>query len=276
MLNLDNILKELDRVGLLGQGIKLAVLDNGCYSHDSLKHITLYNPLGYSATPMGTKHGTTVTGIVSGRPFLGIPINIGQDDSLFYPGGVAPKAEVKVFKVDEQYSYNSLYKALKDIKEDGTYDIVSLSFRTPPPTEHEQMRLLIEELESHGTFVFAASGNEGNLEKVVYPACVEKVISVGALNYFIKRPEYTNDESDVYCFGEVIAPHGERNALNFVTGTSIATPAVAGLVGLAFQYARSIGYDTVSHKKRIISLFKREKEIKFETLKKIFSDINSL
>lgn len=273
LLKLDKL---LGTASLFGQGIQLAILENRCHlTHDSLKdnNITMVNPFGYSEIPQGFKHGTAVTGIVSGKPFEGIPINIGQD-AMFYPGGVAPQAEVKIYAVD--CSYDSLYETLNAIKqEDTTYDIVSLSFHTGPvtPDDHQKMQLLIEALESEGTFVFAASGNEGNREKVVFPACLDKVISVGSLNYFAKRSQYTNDEADVYCFGEVIAPRGNSTALGYVTGSSMATPAVAGLVGLAFQYAKSKGYDSVSSKKKIISWFKEVKEIRFETLEKIFYSI---
>lgn len=280
LLKLDEF-ELLGTASLFGQGIQLAILENGCHlTHDSLKdnNITMLNPFSYSEIPQGYEHGTAVTGIVSGKPFEGIPINIGQD-AMFYPGGVAPQAEVKLYVVD--YSYASLYMTLNAIKqEDATchIDIVSLSFHTGPVisyVEREQMRLLIEDLESKGTFVFAASGNEGNREKVVFPACLDKVISVGSLDYFAKHSQYTNDEADVYCFGEVIAPRGNSTALRYVTGSSMATPAVAGLVGLAFQYAKSKGYNTVSDKKNIILWFKKVKEIRFETLEKIFDGITN-
>lgn len=277
LLKLDEL---LSTAGLFGQGIQLAILENGCHlTHDSLKdnnNITMLNPFSFSEIPQGYEHGTAVTGIVSGKSFEGIPINIyiGQDSGMSYPGGVAPQAEVKIYAVD--CSYDSLYNTLYTInQEDTTYDIVSLSFHTGPvtPDQHQQMQLLIEALESRGTFVFAASGNEGNREKVVFPACLDKVIGVGSLDYFAKRSQYTNDEADVYCFGEVIAPRGNSTALGYVTGSSMATPAVAGLVGLAFQYAKSKGYDSVSNKKEIISWFKEVKEIRFETLEKIFHSI---
>ena len=49
---------------------------------------------------------------------------------------------------------------------------------------------------------------------------------------------------DVYCYGDgVAAPSGYGEELSEVSGSSMATPAVAGLACLALQCARKQGYD---------------------------------
>ncbi|MCU1381208.1 MAG: hypothetical protein JWN29_4191, partial [Acidimicrobiales bacterium] len=88
---------------------------------------------------------------------------------------------------------------------------------------------------AHQVLVVAASGNDG-LDAPQYPADLPGVISVGASDQADQRASFSNYGSwvDVVAPGVSIASTaiGGRYVLN-VNGTSFASPAVAGILGLA-------------------------------------------
>ena len=67
---------------------------------------------------------------------------------------------------------------------------------------------------------------------------------------------------DVYCYGDgVVAPVGCGEQLGRVDGSSMATPAVAGLACLALQCAQKQGYNGLCHvekMKKVINVRMRD------------------
>ena len=151
-------------------------------------------------------------------------------------------------------------------------DIISTSFGFHPmlfknSTECEK---IIDALEGKHTICVAAAGNEGaHQESIPLPAQFSKVLSVGSLNEHGRVSDFTpvSPDIDVYAYGEKLkAPclpadldssilylnssvdkshRVQITALSSIktdctspsSGTSMATPILAGLLALLFQYA---------------------------------------
>lgn len=93
---------------------------------------------------------------------------------------------------------------------------------------------------SKGCVVVAAAGNNGS-SSLSYPAAYPNVISVAATDSGDKLASFSNYGSWVVCAApgvNIIAPYG--NSYSYLSGTSMATPHVAGEVALLASQAPNL------------------------------------
>ena len=185
-------------------------------------------------------HGTAVAGTVVGKGFWS------KSDYGMYPGGVAPGAKMTVFSGYERNG-KSLLGLLQSIDsgcEKFQVIVVSCGGEEPDSATYEATDAITKKLSDEGTVIFAASGNDGDQIPMPFPASLHSVISVASLTTSAKIADKAKESNvDVYCYGEeIIVPYGTNNCLKVCSGSSIATPAVAGLACLAFECARKSGY----------------------------------
>jgi hypothetical protein len=176
-------------------------------------------------------------------------------------------------------------KILEEIagKEDGEkFDVVSISVTMD---QTDGLDKVIKDIAEQGTLIFAGTSNEGGHCGRGYPACLSKhVISVGSIDPKTNRSDFTwknKPYCDVYTYGEVLVPTGERNRegllqVEFLRGSSFATPAVAGLACLAIDYAIKKGTTLRYQRRNKIFVFfkmrsdKGKKKFKLKSAEKDF------
>ncbi len=200
----------------------VAVLDSGLlrnaglepYIYSSLDALHPGQPI---SDAMG--HGTQMAMIASGM----ITPDGAQPDP---DGGHVPVIAVRIF--DEQGRSTS-YTLLNSVNYalDSGARVISLSWETSTPSSLLEQALA--RASGQGAVVIAAAGNEPT-GKPVYPAALEGVIGVGALDRSGKPWKNSNFGSfvDIYAPGVADFPVGSRGEAGTYVGTSISTAFVAG------------------------------------------------
>ena len=231
-----------------GDKVVIAILDTGINLHHNAflqgfknNRILVANFTEGDNNLAPGAHGTMAAYIAAGDTFVDVPC------------GVAPKATLLICQVGEnkrKYSVSAVIKALQTLKiekEKGEeLHVVSMSFGIPHDENDEDqktIRELIEQLTNLQVICIASCGNYGLYEDVLFPACLDSVISVGALNVYGRRRESNPPKGvDVYAPGENVPyPSKERafpQGVLYSSGSSCATPAIAGLTALVVQYAK--------------------------------------
>ena len=106
---------------------------------------------------------------------------------------------------------------------------------------------LVNSASSYNVVSVVAAGNDGSLASSVSPASASTAITVGAITSTWSMASYSNYGSavDIFAPGSSVTSAwiGSTSATNTISGTSMASPHVAGLV----MYMQSVyGYSGVS------------------------------
>lgn len=156
--------------------------------------------------------------------------------------GVAPKAHlypVKVLGDDGSGSIQSIVQGI-DWAIQNQMDIISMSLGCsvdPGPMLHNA----VKRARAAGIIIVAASGNENT--GVGWPAAYDEVIAVGALDQTFGRAGFSNfgQELDVIAPGTDILSTYLNGSYAKLSGTSMATPVVAGVIALIQSFCRKQG-----------------------------------
>lgn len=198
--------------GYLGQGVKIAVIDQECQSSEAMKGQVKF-PLGECATG---GHGTRV---------------------MLMLNQTAPEAEIHGFSYLGA-SDTEREKIVDYIIHNG-YDLINISLSVNN-SKNEPLELL----KNINIPVIAASGNGGKENFLKYPASADWTIAVGAFNETLNQvASYSNGGDALDCVGYGGAYHlnGKGNAVDF-SGTSCAAPFVTGMLACWLSYCKEIGY----------------------------------
>jgi subtilisin family serine protease len=233
-----------------GLGIKVAVLDTGIdYNNSAFEDRVVLSKAftGENHTIDNIGHGTHVAGIIASN---------GEYK------GVAPNALLLNAKVLSDEGYGSTSTIIEGIKwaVENNADIISLSLGRKSENIDAPLFEVLEYAINKGVVVVVASGNCGScgscngFNGVTNPGNFEEVITVGAINdyneiaCFSSGSNYTN-----YTKPNIVAPGVDimsthlNNNFKSLSGTSMATPHVAGVVALLLEKNPSLNhYDVKS------------------------------
>jgi subtilisin len=225
-----------------GEGIKIAVLDTGVDpNHPDLKsnivkgmNFTTSNAADYIDRQ---GHGSHCAGIIAG-------VNNG-----FGIVGVAPEAKLYIGKVlgdNGQGSLDAIVKGI-DWAISEQVDVISMSLgcgTDPGPAFHAAF----QRARQAGIVIVAASGNENTT--CGWPAAYPECIAVAAVDQTFGRAGFSNygEAVDVAAPGVDILSTYMNGQYAKLSGTSMATPMVAGVVALMQSFCRKMGVQATPDK----------------------------
>ncbi|MDP3639922.1 MAG: S8/S53 family peptidase [Nanoarchaeota archaeon] len=233
----------LQEYGLLGQGLRIGVLDSGidlntAGARQQLRRFTdvvHYQTEPYDDSSADFSHGTFVSGIIC---------------------RILPEAELFVYKI-----YNAAEEAhlLPDILEGldaviaEEIHVINLSWGLGVPPDLEGMtwedgnRVLEEALErvaAAGTIIVAAAGNgryEGLLDSQQLPQGSPVVISVGATTQYGEIAPFSDLDAHLFAPGKGVYSDYNAATASYNNGTSFSAPFVTAAVAVIQQVRESSG-----------------------------------
>ncbi|KAF7270742.1 hypothetical protein GWI33_016324 [Rhynchophorus ferrugineus] len=236
-------------MGITGKGIKVAIFDTGlAKDHPHFKKIKeRTNWTNEKTYDDGIGHGTFVAGVIAS-----------SKDCL----GFAPDSELHIFRVftNNQVSYTSWfldafnYAILKKI------NILNLSIGGPDFKDHPFVDK-VWELTANKVIMVSAIGNDGPLYGTLNnPADQMDVIGVGGINFedqiakFSSRgmttwelPQgYGRVKPDIVTYGSAVKGSHMKTGCRTLSGTSVASPVVAGAITLLASGVLHRGEDIVN------------------------------
>ena len=252
--------------GLDGEGITIAVIDTGidaehesldCVNEDGIdcekKVVGWKDFINFKPEPYDDHgHGTHVSGIAAGT---------GGEEGIYK--GVAPKAKLVGVKVLNSWGGGNDDSVISGIewviqnKDIYNISIISMSLGKNKNSDGtDPIDIAVDYAVEYGINVVVAAGNSGpNKNTVGVPASAFNVITVGAVDDNMKITGWssrgpTKDgriKPDIAAVGlSVMAPDADTgNGYVSHSGTSMATPHVAGFVALLLQQNPSLNTSEV-------------------------------
>ncbi|MDW7989043.1 MAG: S8 family serine peptidase, partial [Archaeoglobaceae archaeon] len=239
-------------LGYNGSGVKIAILDTGInsshgdfYFENGTPKIIHSVDFTNDGTPMDLDgHGTHVASIAAGT---------GRETGL---KGVAPGAllmNVKVLNQSGRGDNSWIIQGVEYAVEKGA-DVISMSLGGIPSDGNDPLSLACDAAVEKGVVVVVAAGNRGDYYTISSPGSARKVITVGATDKSDKIADFSSKGPtlDHRLKPEVVAPGVSIVAANYkgrstaMSGTSMATPHVSGIVALLKQ-ARNFDPETMKN-----------------------------
>ena len=248
--------------GYTGEGVKIAILDSGYTSHPDLDK-NIIGGRNFTTEDGGNSniyndyngHSTHVAGIIA------------SNNKIM---GVAPNAKLLILKVlDKSGNGNcqGLYDAINYAIEQKV-DIINMSLGIS--INVNEIHTMLKRAVDNNICVVCACGNEGDgkafTDEYSYPAGYNEAISVGAIDNARVNAVFTNSnkEVDLVAHGvNVVSTH-----LNYgycsMSGTSQATPHVAGALALLKEYYRKTFEKEPTEVELYAQLIKRTVELNLD------------
>lgn len=225
-----------------GNTIKIAILDTGISStHPEFEKakITRYNVLTAGTdTEDFDGHGSHVAGILIANGIMAT--------------GVAPEADLVIIKIAEKTTSWEIANVVKGIQHaiDVRANIISISGEFPIRNpDIEILKQKIQEANAAGIIIIASAGN--NFREVPvesFPAAFEECLSIGSITKDGVRADSSSlsTQLDLVAPGEEILSAWTGTDYRVESGTSMATPMVAGIAAILLSYSKTFLHKSIT------------------------------
>ncbi len=209
---------------------KIAILDTGVDAeHEDLKDNYLSTRKTYDKDKQS--HGTHCAGIAASVTNNGLGIA-----SLALNNEFVQVTSIKVLTDQGWGTQDGIIKGILLAADKGA-DVISMSLGGPSTDASQRAYSeAFRYAQSKGAIVVVAAGNESQNAKNTVPASCEGVITVSAINARLEKASFSNFVQDlkmgIAAPGEDILSTIPKNGYASYSGTSMATPFVAGLLGV--------------------------------------------
>ncbi|CAL8462817.1 g2351 [Coccomyxa elongata] len=222
--------------GYLGTGVKMGVFDTGIrQDHPHVKNIKERTNWTHEPTlEDGLGHGTFVAGVVAGSD-AACP-------------GFAADVDIHTFRVftNDQVSFTSWFLDAFNYAIATEMNVVNLSIGGPDYLDQPFVEK-VWEITSNGIIMVSAIGNDGPLYGTLNnPADQNDVLGVGGIDYADKIASFSSrgmstwelprgygrSKPDVVAYGRDVMGSRIQGGCRSLSGTSVASPVVAGAVCL--------------------------------------------
>ena len=223
-----------------GRNIKIALIDTGVdINHPDLKGQVTMKKNFASLVSSGFSddvHGTAVAGIIAARPNNGTGIvGIAPDSTLFALKACWPTNADSMAAVCNSFTLAlAINSAIR-----SQADIINMSLTGPADP---LLTMLLNAAVNKGIIVVAADAGEDNAE-TGFPASLENVIAVRTINAEISQN--LAQKKSVEAPGTDVLTTFPHGAYGFVSGSSLATAHVSGIVALLRQLEPDISAKAV-------------------------------
>ena len=266
MMNVSKKILGCDKTELTGKGVCVGVIDTGIAPHFDF-YLSQKRVAGFIDFVGGAKypyddngHGTFVSGVLAG----------GGNSSVGKHSGIAPQSKIYSLKAldknGEAYS-NKILDAMEwifDNHKKKNIRVVCMSFGSEPLGYNDPIMVGAESLWKDGVVVVSAAGNSGpEYQTIKSPGVSTKIITVGGFDdnrfseedydkslfeiaeFSSRGPAFNRYKPDVVAPAVDITSCDRRGGYTKLSGTSVATPMIAGLSCLIIEKYPSINPDQV-------------------------------
>lgn len=226
-------------LGVTGSGVNVAIIDTGVDPHldfgGNLKINQNFTTESGNGPSDPAHHGTHVAGICGAAK-----------DNNEGIQGIAPNCNIWNIKAgmgNQGFTSSDVVEAFVYCSQNNAH-VMNMSFAGTINSQAEQNALTTAFNKS--IFLVAGAGNTGRQESAIYPAAYTGVIAITNLqenNRLSTGPtgSSTGTYVDLTAPGTNIQSLAENNLYRVLTGTSMSSPAVSGVVALAFSAYRDTG-----------------------------------
>ncbi len=231
-----------------GSGVLVAILDTGAdLNHPDLDS-KIRTDIDYDyvnsddVAQDDNGHGTHVAGIIAA-----------ETDNAQGVAGLGWETQIVPYKVLDDGGNGSLSTLIDaiDAATSAGAKVINMSLGTPPGqgTCPDALQDAIDNAYNHGVLVVVAAGNDdGEDASTVIPANCDHVLTVSSTDSDDHLSSFSNIGSvvDVSAPGSIIYSTLLDDTYDYMSGTSMATPYVAGLAALVFANHSSYTPDQVA------------------------------